>query len=930
MALVNNDTLFYMEIFNPQGQSRLWQINSDNNGNFQTSYPLTEKVWLNGGTFKVLVLQQNIVAASTNFVLLATNNIAIPKTMSDITTQWLLGKISDVEFLENVQFIINNHSLVMPIATASSHVDPPIDSKFRNDAISWSAQRFDDVSFAKSLSHLFNAGYLPVQITTDFKPYGSITAYPHPATSNTNILFFIPVGTSQYDIGQTVHFRGQVLSKIGGVTNGIPNAPYEIVDADTSEILTQGSTNNDGTFELDWIAQSSGKSLRNLKAVFPGQGDLQMSESNTLKITISAIIPSSPTVTPPVPPATPPTPNNLASNSPNLPIPSENVVSPQLMPQNIGNVRIISGTGDFAGLSDTSKLIRVQTGSQISGTIKLSVTNNLSSNRNIPLILVYSWGSHQNSWQTIENTVQKGTSEYTANVNLQTPQTGTYFLIFAFSGDASGEFVASSTSDAVEQPLWNNGRNLADLQSLQISQAQQVGHTTRQEFTLNGYQPKDLAADAIIVNVVQAAAPLISSNGQTSDQKPITQNPNPVGSTPILDVSSIILPIIFLIIIVAIALLIKKKISIRRSSIQPPPVITSPRVTPYPNPNPGNIPPAFVTPPRPAMPSGYPNPSGVFPKTITQPSNQKTTPSITRTPDHADYVTAMNVISKITKNQDLKNASVVKRNNKPIFATGNFGGVYEVSINGKFYALKYFTRPKNDMENIYDKISKHIKSNKAKSNLDFLIDFQYLPNVITMPDKKSYPLLRMEWVKGKSIGRFLEKYSKNKILLLRFANKFLDCVIRMQESNMAHGDLSDGNVMITKEQPDIEIKLVDYDGMFIPDFAGSLAPEEGRANYQHPARKGGKFYNKNLDNFSALVIYLTIIAIAEDPRLVQSYDEGLLIVHDFTDPNHSPMIKTLLSSKSSKVKTLTNLLLEALKHDPSWDGISVSKIKNIP
>lgn len=928
IVLVNNDNLLTIEIDNPQGQPRLWQISSDSNGSFQTSYPLTENTWLSGGTFKVIIRQQNVVVSSTNFVLMSTNNVAIPQTMSDITKQWLLGKITDMEFLENVQFIINNHSLVLPIIAISPHIEPPIDDKFRNGAVSWVAKRTDDVSFAKSLSYLFNAGYLPVQITTDFTPYGSITTNPHSITSNTNVLLFIPIGSSQYDVGQIVSFRGQVLSKVGGAANGIPNAPYEIVDADTGQILTQGSTDNDGTFEFDWPAQSSGKSLRNIKAVFPGQGGFQMSESSTVKVAISGIISSSPTVTTPIPvPATPTTPKPSSSNPYVIPIPSENVVSPQLIPQNIGYVRIVSGTGDFSDLSSTTKSIRIHTGSQISGTIQLSVTNNLSSNANIPLILAYSWGSHQSSWQTILPSIQKGTSEHTVSVNLQTPQTGTYFLIFAFSGDSSGDYVASSTSDAVGQPSWNDGHDLVDLQSPQIAQVQQFGHTLRQEFTLNGYQPKDLAADAVIVNVIEAVPPIASPTVVPQQQTSLSQ------SSSVPDFSSLISTIIFFVIIAAIVLSIRKKMSKRQPPRPKPTIITTgPKVIQPTNLNPRNIS-TFTPPQTPTMPSGYTSQSHIISKTsqyTPQPNIVTSSPSIAKMPDHSDYVTAMNNLSKITKNQELKTASVVKRNNKPIFATGNFGGVYEVSINGKFYALKYFTRPKNDMENRYDKISRYVKANKIKNNLDFLIEFQFLPNVLTMPDKLSYPLLKMEWVRGKTIGQYLEKYYQNKGLLLQLADKFLDCVIRMQNSSIAHGDLSDGNVMITKDQPDIEIKLVDYDGIFIPDFAGSVAPEEGRVNYQHPARKGGKFYNKDLDNFSALVIYLTIIAIAEDPRLIQSYDEGLFIAYDFTNPQHSSVIKTLLSSKSGKVKTLTNLLLEALKHDPLWNGISASKIKNIP
>ena len=85
-------------------------------------------------------------------------------------------------------------------------------------------------------------------------------------------------------------------------------------------------------------------------------------------------------------------------------------------------------------------------------------------------------------------------------------------------------------------------------------------------------------------------------------------------------------------------------------------------------------------------------------------------------------------------------------------------------------------------------------------------------------------------------------------------------------------------------QRDGNIRLVDYDGMFLPQFRGARSPELGHTNYQHPLRTAEN-YDASVDNFPSLVIYLSLLAIAADPGLWSFYDEKNLILtrDDYTD-----------------------------------------------
>ena len=55
---------------------------------------------------------------------------------------------------------------------------------------------------------------------------------------------------------------------------------------------------------------------------------------------------------------------------------------------------------------------------------------------------------------------------------------------------------------------------------------------------------------------------------------------------------------------------------------------------------------------------------------------------------------------------------------------------------------------------------------------------------------------------------------------------------------IAHNDLQHGNVMV---QADGRIRLVDYDGIFLPGL--SPPDEKGHSNYQHPLRRTAEDYD---------------------------------------------------------------------------------------
>lgn len=272
----------------------------------------------------------------------------------------------------------------------------------------------------------------------------------------------------------------------------------------------------------------------------------------------------------------------------------------------------------------------------------------------------------------------------------------------------------------------------------------------------------------------------------------------------------------------------------------------------------------------------------------------------------------------IEKNPNVKYTSY-------IFGSGNFGTVFKLNASGKSYAIKCFTRGSPGLAERYYYIGHYISSLK----LPFLVDFQYLPGAVRLlaNPQQYYPLLKMEWIMGTSLNAFITDNLKNPTRLLEVADGILSIVSRLQRNGLAHGDLSGDNILVDDAG---KLRLIDYDGMFVPPFAKRNAPEKGHDNFQHPSRN--KHFSSSLDNFSLLVIYTSMLAISHTPGL-WDYNEGdgdklIFSASDFKDPSDSELFKDITKMKG-KVGKLGNLVKDALGKDPLWSGTSPARIRAI-
>src|ERR1044071_73604 len=226
----------------------------------------------------------------------------------------------------------------------------------------------------------------------------------------------------------------------------------------------------------------------------------------------------------------------------------------------------------------------------------------------------------------------------------------------------------------------------------------------------------------------------------------------------------------------------------------------------------------------------------------------------------------------------------VDRLGMPLVTSGQFAYVFKLNpgdAGGEALAVRCFRGFLGDRGERYRALDAHLDAHRIAA----LPRFKYLSQGILVAGHR-YPVLVMEWVEGSTLDVYLDEAVGRREALLHLADEWVRLISALREAKVAHGDLQHGNIIVEGGR----LRLVDLDGMYVPALRGFKASEVGHQHYQHPARDVAHF-SADTDNFSALVVYLSLISLAERPELWEEHhDENLLFTRaDFADPEASAL-----------------------------------------
>ena len=226
----------------------------------------------------------------------------------------------------------------------------------------------------------------------------------------------------------------------------------------------------------------------------------------------------------------------------------------------------------------------------------------------------------------------------------------------------------------------------------------------------------------------------------------------------------------------------------------------------------------------------------------------------------------------------------VDRLGMPLVTSGQFAYVYKLkSSNGDGdFAVRCFRGYLGDRDQRYRAIQEHLEELPVAN----LSPFSYAPEGILVGGNR-FPILFMRWIEGPTLDLYINEMLQRREVLEHLCHEWLRLLQGLQASGIAHGDLQHGNIIIEHGQ----LRLVDHDGIFVPAMAGWGASEVGHQHYQHP-RRNARHFDEKLDHFSALVIYLSLLALTERPELWREHhDENLLFTKtDFVNPDASVLL----------------------------------------
>ena len=246
----------------------------------------------------------------------------------------------------------------------------------------------------------------------------------------------------------------------------------------------------------------------------------------------------------------------------------------------------------------------------------------------------------------------------------------------------------------------------------------------------------------------------------------------------------------------------------------------------------------------------------------------------------------------------------------PSPCSGGFADVYKVHCpqTGKTWAVKCFTREVQGRAERYRQIAEHL----AKVNLPFMVAFQYLEKGLRIRGQWQ-PIVKMRWVEGLSLHQFVAEHldrPQNLKLLLELWSRL---AIRLRESGTAHANLQHGNVLLVPAAGGaLKLRLIDYDGMWVPALAGQGSAELGHICYQHPQRLREGIFNAEVDRFSHLAIYTAIRCVmAGHGELWKQFHNGenlLFTQEDYRRPEESAAFRACWVAADAEARPLVGRL----------------------
>lgn len=271
---------------------------------------------------------------------------------------------------------------------------------------------------------------------------------------------------------------------------------------------------------------------------------------------------------------------------------------------------------------------------------------------------------------------------------------------------------------------------------------------------------------------------------------------------------------------------------------------------------------------------------------------------MTSLPTINDYLQAVQNPKTAFRDPILQDGKItLQPDGKPSVWSGISAVVFKITTADGEKALRCFTYVVSDRRERYYRLTSYLQGKPSSS----LVSFKYYDYAVLVGNAW-YPVVEMQWVDGEPLDKYIERCIRhdNRQALQLLASKWKQITEELPNLEVAHGNLNHTDVLVL---PNGDIRLIDYDSMFVPALSGMISIEIGHRNYQHPQR-ANTFFNFKVDHFSMQVIYLSIKSLAVLPDLWLKYhkdDQLIFSQSDFLSPDSSPLFGELKNCGDSLI-----------------------------
>lgn len=278
-------------------------------------------------------------------------------------------------------------------------------------------------------------------------------------------------------------------------------------------------------------------------------------------------------------------------------------------------------------------------------------------------------------------------------------------------------------------------------------------------------------------------------------------------------------------------------------------------------------------------------------------------------PNSVDYIQAIQNPCACFPDDKLKSVKIALTNSMPISISGARAVVVKVEKEDDTpLAIRCFLDGSDGCEDRYVRLQSYFRELKPL----YFAKFDYKDKGICVGGIV-YPVLVMDWVEGLNINQYVESILGSGIdsapQLEKLAHQFREMMLDLSSAGIKHSDLQHGNIVV---EPNGNLKLVDYDAMYIPGMR-ALPDENGHPSFRHPKLAEDDRMGENSDHFASIVIYLSLLAISADSSLWNKYYTGENLIFtsaDLKQPGQTRIWRDLKESSDGKVVRLSEVLKE--------------------